>query len=127
MRPSLIITDSMMNSMTPKECADLELLAKSPSRRRSVALGSGRTQEQVNVLNCSVTDFSDAYADEKSGKCDASSIPGLELGLEEPHSGQSKGKTRHSEKEEEQLGISILVHQLRSRGSAVPKGFGAKK
>ncbi len=117
----------MMNSMTPKECADLELLAKSPSRRRSVALGSGRTQEQVNVLNCSITDFSDAYADEKSGKCDASSIPGLELGLGEPYSGQSKGKIRHSEKEEEQLGISILVHQLRSRGSAVPKGFGAKK
>lgn len=88
---------------------------------------SGSTQEQVNVQNCSVTDFSDAYADEKSGKCDASSIPGLELGSEEPHSGQSKGKIRHSEKEEEQLGISILVHQLRSRGSAVPKGFGAKK
>jgi len=91
---SLIITDSMINSMTPKECADLELLAKSPSRRRSVALGSGRTQEQVNVLNCSVTDFSDAYADEESGKRDArgSSIPGLELGLEDPHSGQSKAK-----------------------------------
>jgi signal recognition particle GTPase len=49
--------------MTPKECTDLELIAKSPSRRRSVALGSGRTQEQVNVLNCSVTGFSDAYAD----------------------------------------------------------------
>ncbi len=91
---SPIITDSTINSMTPKECADLELLAKSPSRRRRVALGSRRTQEQVNVLNCSVTDFSDAYADEGSGKCDArgSSIPGLELGLEDPHSGQSKAK-----------------------------------
>jgi signal recognition particle subunit SRP54 len=53
-----------------------------------------KNQEQVNVLNCSVTDFSDAYADEESGKCDArgSSIPGLELGLEDPHSGQSKAK-----------------------------------
>jgi hypothetical protein len=41
---SPIITDSTINSMTPKECADLELLAKSPSRRRRVALGSRRTQ-----------------------------------------------------------------------------------
>ncbi|CAM6007233.1 unnamed protein product [Sphagnum balticum] len=104
---SLIITDSMINSMTPKECADLELIAKSPSRRRSVALGSGRTQEQVNVLNCSVTDLSDAYVDEESGKCDArgSSIPGLELGLEDPHSGQSKAKPGTAERKKSSWGF----------------------
>lgn len=104
---SPIITDSTINSMTPKECADLELLAKSPSRRRCVALSSGRTQEQVNVLNCSVTDFSDAYADEGSGKCDArgSSIPGLELGLEDPHSGQSKAKPGTSKRKKSSWGF----------------------
>lgn len=47
---SLKVMESMINSMTTKERADPELLAKSPSRRRRVAVGSGRSQEQVSQL-----------------------------------------------------------------------------
>ncbi|KAL4430056.1 hypothetical protein ABPG77_004426, partial [Micractinium sp. CCAP 211/92] len=44
------IFESMINSMTKKEREQPELLAKSPSRRRRVAQGSGRSEEQVSEL-----------------------------------------------------------------------------
>ncbi|KAL4443989.1 hypothetical protein ABPG75_011726 [Micractinium tetrahymenae] len=42
--------ESMINSMTKAEREQPELLAKSPSRRRRVAQGSGRSEEQVSEL-----------------------------------------------------------------------------
>lgn len=44
------VFESMINSMTKKEREQPELLAKSPSRRRRVAQGSGRSEEQVSEL-----------------------------------------------------------------------------
>lgn len=44
------IYESMINSMTKDERAAPELLAKSPSRRRRVARGSGRTEQEVSEL-----------------------------------------------------------------------------
>lgn len=41
---------SQINSMTPKEREQPELLAKSPSRRRRVARGSGRSEKDVADL-----------------------------------------------------------------------------
>lgn len=46
---SLKIMECMIQSMTPKERANPELMAQSPSRRRRVAKGSGRSQEQVRM------------------------------------------------------------------------------
>lgn len=43
------IFESMIQSMTPKERADPELLAKSSSRRRRIARGSGH--KEVDVTN----------------------------------------------------------------------------
>jgi signal recognition particle subunit SRP54 len=40
----------MINSMTKQEREQPELLAKSPSRRRRIAQGSGRSDEQVAEL-----------------------------------------------------------------------------
>ena len=48
-------TESMINSMTKAEKADPDLLAKSPSRRRRVAKGSGFQEKDVSKL---VQDFS---------------------------------------------------------------------
>ncbi|PRW50902.1 Signal recognition particle 54 kDa chloroplastic isoform A [Chlorella sorokiniana] len=42
--------ESMIQSMTKQEREQPELLAKSPSRRRRIARGSGRTEEQVAEL-----------------------------------------------------------------------------
>eukprot|EP01018_Ginkgo_biloba_P030733 Gb_10951 [translate_table: standard] len=47
---SLKIVESMINSMTPEERANPELLAESPARRRRIAEESGRSQEQVGQL-----------------------------------------------------------------------------
>jgi len=44
------VYESMINSMTPKEREQPELLAKSPSRRRRVARGSGRSEKDVADL-----------------------------------------------------------------------------
>ena len=44
------IYESMINSMTAKERTQPELLAKSVSRRRRVARGSGRTEKEVADL-----------------------------------------------------------------------------
>jgi signal recognition particle subunit SRP54 len=44
----------MIGSMTKAERADPELLAKTPSRRRRIAKGCGRTETEVNKL---VADF----------------------------------------------------------------------
>lgn len=46
--------ESMINSMTPEERRDPELLAGSPSRRRRIARGAGYTLEDVSKL---VSDF----------------------------------------------------------------------
>lgn len=42
--------ESMINSMTPKERETPELLAKSPSRRRRIARGSGRKDLDVSNM-----------------------------------------------------------------------------
>ncbi|PSC75432.1 Signal recognition particle 54 kDa, chloroplastic [Micractinium conductrix] len=44
------VYESMIQSMTKKEREQPEVLAKSPSRRRRIAQGSGRTEEQVSEL-----------------------------------------------------------------------------
>lgn len=44
------IYDSLIKSMTPQERENPDLLAKSPSRRRRIARGSGRTERDVNDL-----------------------------------------------------------------------------
>ncbi len=46
--------EAMIGSMTKDERADPELLAKTPSRRRRIAKGCGRTETEVNKL---VADF----------------------------------------------------------------------
>jgi signal recognition particle subunit SRP54 len=46
--------ESMINSMTPQERQNPELLAKSPSRRRRIAGGSGYAEKEVSKL---VSDF----------------------------------------------------------------------
>jgi signal recognition particle subunit SRP54 len=46
--------EAMIGSMTKAERADPELLAKTPSRRRRIAKGCGRTETEVNKL---VADF----------------------------------------------------------------------
>ena len=43
------VWESMIQSMTPKEREDPELLASTPSRRRRIARGSGR--KEVDVSN----------------------------------------------------------------------------
>ena len=45
----------MLQSMTPDERSKPELLAKSASRRRRIARGSGRTEAQVNDLLATFT------------------------------------------------------------------------
>lgn len=42
--------ESMINSMTPKERETPELLAKTPSRRRRIARGSGRKDLDVSTM-----------------------------------------------------------------------------
>lgn len=46
----LKVFESMINSMTPEERSKPELLASSPSRRRRVAKGSGRSEVEVSNL-----------------------------------------------------------------------------
>lgn len=46
--------ESMINSMTPEERSNPDLLAKNPSRRRRIAKGSGHSENDVSKL---ITDF----------------------------------------------------------------------
>lgn len=43
-------TQAMINSMTPEERSNPDLLAKSPSRRRRIATGSGQDESEVTKL-----------------------------------------------------------------------------
>jgi len=121
---SLKITESMINSMTPKERADPELLAKSPSRRRRVALGSGRTQEQVSALVSQIFQMR-VRMKNLATMMQGGSIPGLE-GLDDPLNGRSKAAPGTAKRKKKTR--SGFQSQLIGSGAAdAPKGFGAKK
>jgi signal recognition particle subunit SRP54 len=45
-----IVYESLINAMTPEERVKPELLARVPARRRRIARGSGRTEQDVAEL-----------------------------------------------------------------------------
>lgn len=121
---SLKIVESMINSMTPKERADPELLAKSPSRRRRVALGSGRSQEQVSQL---VSQLFQMRARMKNlmSMLQGGSIPGLD-NLEDSLKSARKAPPGTAKRKKARSELQKQYVTARS-GVAAPKGFGAKQ
>ncbi|KAI5068719.1 hypothetical protein GOP47_0017064 [Adiantum capillus-veneris] len=120
---SLKIVESMINSMTPKERANPELLAQSPSRRRRVALGSGRSQEQVSQM---VSQLFQMRARMKNlmSVMQGGSIPGLD-NLEQSLKGARKAPpgTAKRKKIRTELQSKYAAAQV---AGASPKGFGAR-
>ncbi|CAI5995225.1 unnamed protein product [Closterium sp. NIES-65] len=118
---SLKVMESMIASMTNQERADPELLAKSPSRRRRIAKGSGRSQEQVSALISQLFQMRvrmKAVADMVSGKS-MPAIPGLDTsGAKKASSGKAKRKKSRSGFSQ-QLGDNTAV-------AAGAKGFGGR-
>lgn len=88
---SIKVMRSMINSMTPFERKKPELLAKSPKRRRRIANGSGRSQEQVSAL---VAQLFSARARMKKIMTGGMQIPGMpELdGVKKAAPGKAKRK-----------------------------------
>ncbi|GBG88648.1 hypothetical protein CBR_g48179 [Chara braunii] len=117
---SLKIMECMIQSMTQKERSNPDLLASSPSRRRRVAKGSGRTQEQVSQLVSQLFQMRmkmKNLANIMQGK----SIPGLEqmeglLGSRKPKPGTAKRKKRRT-------GEGLATAQ---GFASKPSGFGSK-
>ncbi|CAI7740107.1 unnamed protein product [Closterium sp. NIES-53] len=118
---SLKVMESMIGSMTNQERADPELLAKSPSRRRRIAKGSGRSQEQVSALISQLFQMRvrmKAVADMVSGKA-MPAIPGLDTsGAKKASSGKAKRKKSRTGFSQ-QLGDNTAV-------AAGAKGFGGR-
>lgn len=121
---SLKIVESMINSMTPKERADPELLAKSPSRRRRVAVGSGRSQEQVSQITSQLFQMR-ARMKNLLSIMQGGSIPGLDnleeslKGARKAPPGTAKRKKIRSDRQKQ--------YNLAGSGAAAPKGFGAQQ
>ncbi|GJP49599.1 hypothetical protein CLOM_g8786 [Closterium sp. NIES-68] len=119
---SLKVMESMISSMTVQERADPELLAKSPSRRRRIARGSGRSQEQVSALISQLFQMRvrmKAVADMVSGKS-MPNIPGLDTsGAKKAAPGKAKRKKSRTGFSQ-QLGDSAAV-------AAGARGFGGPK
>ncbi|CAM6082113.1 unnamed protein product [Calypogeia fissa] len=117
---SLKVMESMINSMTRKERADPDLLAKSPSRRRRVAAGSGRTQEQVSQLVSQLFQMR-ARMKNLSAMLQGGSVPGLgalEESLRERKAPPGTAKRKKSR--------SGMQQQLSTAARTPVKGFGAK-
>ncbi|KAL2652156.1 hypothetical protein R1flu_020284 [Riccia fluitans] len=115
---SLKVMESMINSMTPKERADPELLASSPSRRRRVAQGSGRSQEQVSQLVSQLFQMR-ARMKNLSAMMQGGSIPGLGA-LEEQLSGR-KAPPGTAKRRKPKAGL-----QVSGPARSAAKGFGNK-
>lgn len=120
---SLKIVESMINSMTPKERENPDLLAKSPSRRRRVSLGSGRSQEQVSQM---VSQLFQMRARMKNlmSMLQGGSIPGLD-NLEESLKGARKVPPGTAKRKRIRTDFQTQYSMVRA-GAAAPKGFGAK-
>ncbi|KAG0554029.1 hypothetical protein M758_12G061100 [Ceratodon purpureus] len=125
---SLKIMESMINSMTPKEREDPELLAKSPSRRRRVAMGSGRSQEQVSALVAQLFQMR-ARMKNLATMMQGGSIPGME-GLEDGLKGGRKAAPGTAKRKKSRGFASQLAEsgvKTASKGSGGFGGFGGKK
>eukprot|EP00270_Netrium_digitus_P003784 TRINITY_DN1454_c0_g3_i2.p1 TRINITY_DN1454_c0_g3~~TRINITY_DN1454_c0_g3_i2.p1 ORF type:complete len:565 (+),score=184.12 TRINITY_DN1454_c0_g3_i2:167-1861(+) len=121
---SLKLMEAMINSMTPKERKHPETLTESPSRRRRIAKGSGRTQEQVGQLVSQLFRMRvqmKALNDLMAGKS-LPQIPGMEAlgGPKKASSGTAKRRRSRAGPSEP---LSPVTAAVNSRG----KGFGSKK
>lgn len=70
-------TESMINSMTAEERADPDLLAKSPSRRRRVARGSGHSETDVTKLITNFTRMRSMMQQMGQGQMPGMGMPGM--------------------------------------------------
>ncbi|MCO5562956.1 hypothetical protein L7F22_016592 [Adiantum nelumboides] len=120
---SLKIVESMINSMTPKERANPELLAQSPARRRRVAGGSGRSQEQVSQM---VSQLFQMRARMKNlmSVMQGGSIPGLD-NLEQSLKGARKAPPGTAKRKKVRTELQSKYSAAQS-ATAAPKGFGAR-
>lgn len=73
----LKVTESMINSMTKEERVNPELLAKSPSRRRRIARGSGHQEKEVSRLISDFTRMRSMMQQMSMG----GAMPGMEGGM----------------------------------------------
>eukprot|EP00897_Mesotaenium_endlicherianum_P002701 jgi/Mesen1/2459/ME000158S01648 len=117
---SLKIVESIIASMTPEERKDPELLAKSPSRRRRVAKGSGRGQEQVSQLVSQLFTMR-AQMQKMSALMTGNSLPGIP-GLDDSGEQASPGTAKRKKSSRTGFSQQLAVAQQGSR----TKGFGAK-
>ncbi|KAH7441888.1 hypothetical protein KP509_03G060800 [Ceratopteris richardii] len=120
---SLKIVESMISSMTPKERSNPELLAQSPSRRRRVALGSGRSQEQVSQM---VSQLFQMRARMKNlmSIMQGGSIPGLD-NLEEAWKAARKVPPGTAKRKRVRMELKSKYSSPQA-ATVAPKGFGSR-
>lgn len=70
-------TEAMINSMTKKERQDPDLLAKSPSRRRRIAKGSGHQEKDVSNLVRDFTKMRNMMQQMGQGQMPGMGMPGM--------------------------------------------------
>ncbi|KAL3699669.1 hypothetical protein R1sor_017691 [Riccia sorocarpa] len=116
---SLKVMESMINSMTKQERENPELLAQSPSRRRRIAVGSGRSQEQVSQLVSQLFQMR-ARMKNLSTMMQGGSVPGLGA-LEEQLSGGRKAPPGTAKRRKPKPGL-----QVSGPARSAAKGFGSK-
>lgn len=125
---SLKVMESMINSMTTLERSDPELLAKSPSRRRRIAKGSGRSQEQVSGMISQLFQMRvrmKAVSDMMTGK-GMPNIPGLDT------TGAKKAAPGKAKRRKSKSGFSQQLDDGAAAATPAPvsaasRGFGARK
>ncbi|KAJ7537310.1 hypothetical protein O6H91_11G000600 [Diphasiastrum complanatum] len=121
---SLKVMESMINSMTPEERADPELLTKSPSRRRRIALGSGRTQEQVSQLVSQLFQMR-ARMKNLATLMQGGKVPGLD-NLDESLRSSQKAPPGTAKRRRTKTELQKLLTKV-GQGGSVAKGFGSKR
>ncbi|XP_068659238.1 signal recognition particle subunit SRP54, chloroplastic [Aristolochia californica] len=119
---NLKIMEAMIEAMTPEEREKPELLAESPTRRKRVALESGKTEQQVNQLVAQLFQMR-VRMKNLMGAMEGGSIPALS-NLEEALKAEEKAPPGTARRRKRAESRKQFVDSIPGRPS--PRGFGSK-
>ncbi|EOY08281.1 Chloroplast signal recognition particle 54 kDa subunit [Theobroma cacao] len=119
---SLKIMEAMIEAMTPEEREKPELLAESPERRKRVAQGSGKTEQQVSQLVAQLFQMR-VRMKNLMGVMEGGSIPTLS-NLEDAMKAEQKAPPGTARRKRRSESRRQFADSASTRPS--PRGFGAK-
>ncbi|XP_021289801.1 signal recognition particle 54 kDa protein, chloroplastic [Herrania umbratica] len=119
---SLKIMEAMIETMTPEEREKPELLAESPERRKRVAQGSGKTEQQVSQLVAQLFQMR-VRMKNLMGVMEGGSIPTLS-NLEDAMKAEQKAPPGTARRKRRSESRRQFADSASTRPS--PRGFGAK-